>query len=228
MVGAVKLSVIIPCRNAAPYLEAALKSARDQSTPPDEIIVIDDGSTDDSAAIAAAMPSVRLHRQPPLGIGTARNVGLEQARGSIIAFLDADDLWPADSLRVRLQVLEAASGIDGACGRTEQFLSPELAVEKSPPVPSGAATARLAGATLLRRSVFDRIGGFDPKLALGDMMDLVARMDEAGMRIATVDDIVLRRRIHATNTVLTQRHRQGDYLRVLKAALDRRRGSAMP
>jgi hypothetical protein len=83
--------------------------------------------------------------------------------------------------------------------------------------------ARVAGAMLLRRSVFDRVGQFNTQLILGDTIDYVARMDEAGIQFAAIDDVVLRRRVHGRNTVLTQREHQGDYLKILKAALDRRR-----
>ena len=83
--------------------------------------------------------------------------------------------------------------------------------------------ARLAGAMVLRRSVFERVGEFNAQLVLGDTIDYVARMDEAGIQVAAIDDVVLRRRIHGRNTVLTQRQHQSDYLKILKAALDRRR-----
>ena len=217
------LSVIIPCRNAAPYLAATLASARTQSHPPDEIIVIDDGSTDASAAIAAAVPGVRLYRQPPLGIGAARNAGLERAGGTLIAFLDADDLWPRDSLQCRLRALAAEPALDGVCGQVEQFLSPELAGQAIFAVPAQAMLARLAGAMLLRRRVFDRVGRFDAALTLGETIDLVARIAAAGLLIGAIGEVVLHRRIHGANTVLTQRAGQRDYLKILKAGLDRRR-----
>jgi len=226
---AVTLSAIIPCRNTAEYLAAALASVRSQSLLPDEIIVVDDGSTDTSAAIAAAVPGVRLHRQPPLGIGAARNAGLQLSTGGVIAFLDADDLWPTDSLRLRMRALEADPGLDGVFGLVEQFFTPELDQRTKPRPPGANIAARSAGAMLLHRRVFERIGGFDATLALGDTLDLVARMDEAGLRIGAIDHIVLRRRIHGANTVLTQHGRQGDYLKILKASLDRRRsGASLP
>jgi glycosyltransferase involved in cell wall biosynthesis len=228
-VGGVMLSVIIPCRNAADYLAAALASVRSQDLPPGEIIVVDDGSSDASAAIAAAVPGVRLHLQPPLGIGAARNAGLRLSTGAVIAFLDADDLWPADSLRLRMRALEADPGLDGVCGLVERFFTPELDQRAAPRAPAAPIAARLAGAMLLRRRVFERIGGFDAELTLGDTLDLAARMDEAGLRIGAIDQLVLRRRIHRSNTVLTQGDRQGDYLKILKASLDRRRsGGATP
>jgi len=205
----------------------AIDSILRQDRPPHEIIVIDDGSVDASAAVVGARFGSRLryHLQSHQGIGAARNSGIQLAEGNCVAFLDADDLWTPGSLGARLAQLEAAVGIDGVCGRTEQFISPELDPVRRAALycPSGPQAGRLASAMLVRRGVFDRIGYFDPGLVLGETVDWVARFAERGLVMAMIDDIVLRRRIHTTNTVLTERHRQGDYLRILKASIDRRR-----
>ena len=217
------ISVIIPCRDAGSYLAETLQSIRMQTLQPLEIVMVDDGSSDDSAKIARSDPLVRLDQQPAKGVSAARNRGLELAVGEVIAFLDADDLWPMDSLRRRMDTLLATPTLDGVCGYTEQFLSPEWLEHSTTSVPDTPMHARVAGAMVLRRRVFDRVGEFNARLILGDTIDYVARMDEAGIQIAAIDDVVLRRRIHGRNTVLTQRKHQGDYLKILKAALDRRR-----
>ncbi len=88
-------SLIIPVYNVAPYLRACLDSVRAQTYPIDEILVVDDGSTDACPEIlaeyAAQMPQLRIIRQANAGLSVARNVGLEQARGRYVAFLDSDD-----------------------------------------------------------------------------------------------------------------------------------------
>ncbi len=193
------------------------------------IIVIDDGSTDASAAVVGCFGSgLHYHRQSHQGIGAARNSGVRLAEGNCIAFLDADDLWPPASLAARLARLEAAAEIDCVCGLTEQFISPEIAADRRATLQCrpGPHAGRLAGAMLVRKSVFERIGYFDPDLTLGETMDWVARFDERGMVMATIDEVVLRRRIHSTNTVTSERHGQTDYLKILKASIDRRRKQA--
>lgn len=222
------ISVIIPCRNAASYLAETLQCIHVQTLQPLEIVVVDDGSTDDSAKIAQSDSLVRLDQQPAKGVSAARNRGLDLAVGEVIAFLDADDLWPVDSLRKRMDALLAAPALDGVYGSTEQFLSPECQELTTTSVPSTPMHARVAGAMVLRRSVFDRVGEFNTQLILGDTIDYVARMDEAGVQFAAINDVVLRRRVHGRNTVLTQRDHQGDYLKLLKAALDRRRSVVRP
>jgi hypothetical protein len=76
---------------------------------------------------------------------------------------------------------------------------------------------------LVRRDVFERIGWFDVSLKLGETIDWVARFEEHGLIATAIDEVVLKRRIHATNTVIKEKHRQSDYLRILKASLDRRK-----
>jgi glycosyltransferase involved in cell wall biosynthesis len=226
-----RISVIMPCYNAARYVGEALRSVCGQSPRPIEVIVIDDGSTDESAAIAEGFgPLVRCARQENRGISDARNRGLALARGNVIAFLDADDVWTADSLTRRAEVLDTDTEADCVAGLVEQFVSPELPDEIRARLvcPEGASAARAAGSLLIRRRVFDRIGVFDPSFRIGETIDWIARADAAGVAMRTVDAIVLRRRLHDQNTGVRNAHLRSEYLRVLKAALDRRRTVNQP
>jgi glycosyltransferase involved in cell wall biosynthesis len=95
-------SVIVPAYNAAAYLGEALASVAAQSQADFECIVIDDGSTDATAEIARSCGDQRFrvisihHGGSP---GRARNIGINAATGSYVAFLDADDLWAPEKLR---------------------------------------------------------------------------------------------------------------------------------
>lgn len=220
------ISVLVPCFNAAGYLVEALDSALAQVPAPFEVIVVDDGSTDASASIADRYgPRVRCDRQAHQGISAARNRAVSLAQGDAVAFLDADDVWPSDSLDSRRRCLAADRSVDCAVGLVEEFLSPELDTESRRglvclPHP---ILGRLVGAMLVRREVFDRIGPFDPAYELGDTMDWVARASEAGVVMQSVEQVVLRRRIHLSNNGVRLRHRRTDYLRLLRAALERKR-----
>ena len=223
------VSVIVPCYDTEHYLGEALESACAQWPRPIEVLVIDDGSTDGSAAIAEQFgPLVRCHRQPHRGISATRNAGLALARGALIAFLDADDVWTPDSLACRLELLAGDAAAECAAGLVEQFISPELPddVRRTLACPPGVSRGRVTGALLMRRAAVARVGDFDESIQVGETVDWVARADAAGVVTRTVEQVVLRRRIHGANTGARNRHLRADYLRALKGSLDRQRAAA--
>lgn len=102
-----KVSVIIPAYNAAPYIAETLASVFAQSYPDYEVIVVDDGSTDDTLAVLEQFADrITLIRKPNGGPASARNAGLRQARGELLAFLDGDDLWLPDKLAAQVEFCE--------------------------------------------------------------------------------------------------------------------------
>jgi glycosyltransferase involved in cell wall biosynthesis len=217
---AVLLSVVIPAYNAAACLEEALRSVWEQDYRPLEVIVVDDGSTDRTAELARLFrPPVTVLVQPNAGAGAARNRGAAQAQGGLLAFLDADDLWTPHALTHLAGVLAADPGIDLACGRVIEFRRTTSGqVVERPPV-----AGILGGATLIRKSAFDRVGGFRTDLRVGEFIDWSARARELGLSTAVLPEPVLRRRIHAENTGVRQRHARADYATVVRDALKRRR-----
>jgi hypothetical protein len=74
--------------------------------------------------------------------------------------------------------------------------------------------------------MLDRVGPFDEGLRLGETIDWVARADAKGFVVRQVDQVVLRRRIHDANTGASNRHQRSDYLRALRASIERRRAAA--
>ena len=104
-----RVSVIIPLFNKAPYVERALASVSAQSFTDFELIVVDDGSTDESSQIVEGYDDPRIHliKQGNAGPGAARNRGLDEARGELVAFLDADDEWLPDYLAESVRLLDA-------------------------------------------------------------------------------------------------------------------------
>ena len=105
------ISVVVPVHNAASFLHRGLRSVLGQTLTDFELIVIDDCSTDESASILRRYSElderVRLFStERNGGPGAARNVGLKNARGQYIAFLDADDFWIRDKLEKQIQCFE--------------------------------------------------------------------------------------------------------------------------
>ena len=105
---AMRVSVIIPLFNKAPYIERALESVASQTFRDFELIVVDDGSTDDGPARVEKFsdPRLRLIRQENAGPGSARNRGLREAKGEFVAFLDADDEWLPNFLLESVRLLD--------------------------------------------------------------------------------------------------------------------------
>lgn len=105
------VSVIMPCRNGASTISAAVSSVLSQTYPNLELLIIDDGSADDTVRqveqLADLDKRVRLFRNPEPGRGVSytRNIGLQNLRGDLASFLDCDDIWFPWSVEVRLQHL---------------------------------------------------------------------------------------------------------------------------
>jgi glycosyltransferase involved in cell wall biosynthesis len=220
------ISVVIPVYNCERYLAEAIKSVLAQTHPPEDIVVIDDGSTDSSAQIVARFsPKVQYHWQPNGGVGAARNRGVELARGNFLAFLDADDLWVEDKLARQISAFANEPTLEAVFGQVQQFHSPELGetFKERVTIPIDISRGQHAGAMLITRAAFLRVGWFRTDIQLGEFVDWYARVIELGLKRIMLPEVVMKRRIHETNLGTRHRDARGDYMRVLKASLDRRR-----
>jgi teichuronic acid biosynthesis glycosyltransferase TuaG len=113
------VSVIIPAYNAEAFLGRAIRSVEAQSFQDFELLVIDDGSTDGTGDVARAFGSVRYVRGDHLGEAEARNRGLEEATGELVAFVDADDEWLPDKLARQVAFMER---LDSSFSYTDSYL----------------------------------------------------------------------------------------------------------
>ena len=217
------LSVIVPCYNAAPFVGEAITSILNQSCLPEEIVIVDDGSTDDSVAqIGRFEGQVRLLRQANAGAAAARNAGLAATCGQLVAFLDADDLWPPDSLSSRLAAMERSRAdiVFGAVRELVDTGSPDTLL--GPPV-----EGRMAGSMIVRRGVFDQVGDFDESLRSAEVVDFASRAQLRGFSSESVAEVVLHRRVHGANLMLRHSGASEDVLRVLRRTIERKRGRAI-
>jgi len=220
-----RVSVVIPAYNAERFLAEAIESVLAQAYEPLEIIVVDDGSTDATAAITRRFaPAVVCIGQPNAGIGAARNRGVDAAGGELLAFLDADDLWTPGRLRRQVDQIASGSPVDMVFGMVEAFVDQghvgTFLHEVPPPGPG-----YLAGAMVVRRDTFRRVGPFATDVKVGEFIDWYARATDLGLTAMALPEVVLRRRLHDSNTGIRERDSRLDYARVLRSALARRRAA---
>ena len=184
------VSVVMPIHDAEPYLAEAIESVRGQRYRAWELILVDDGSTDGSGAIAqryaeAEPERITLLRHPDggsHGASASRNLGLARARGEFLAFLDADDLWLPANLAEQVPRLRAVPEAGVLYSRTLYWHSwrepaaqrdymPSLHVAAGRPIPppellircvQGKASVPCTCSILIRRSVVQEAGGFEP------------------------------------------------------------------
>jgi glycosyltransferase involved in cell wall biosynthesis len=136
------VSVVLPAHNAARWVESAIRSAAEQTRPPDEIIVVNDRSSDDTAARVASTGLASQILTTDFGNGAAaRNAGILAARGEWIAFQDADDFWYPNHLERAAELL--AGGSDAAyLSFADEFLdnAEETVLVRENPWPFDAPT----------------------------------------------------------------------------------------
>jgi glycosyltransferase involved in cell wall biosynthesis/peptidoglycan/xylan/chitin deacetylase (PgdA/CDA1 family) len=192
------VSVVVPAHNAVSFLAETLSSVARQTHPDWELIVVDDGSTDatpDAAAPFLADPRVRYVRQENAGVSAARNAGARLARGGVLAFLDADDLWVEGCLARKLGFLEDhpetgmvvgnIRAIDASSRPLPKFyagLARDVldTIVEFRPGPHSTSPSNV----FCRRAAFDAAGGFDPRLSnTADKLFYIAMARVAGIEL---------------------------------------------
>jgi len=181
------VSVVIPNYNYGRYLAQAIESALHQTYQKMEILVVDDGSTDDSKAVLVRYAGrLRLVEQRNLGVSIARNRGVEESRGDLVAFLDADDLWHEEKLSRQVAkfddsavglvycglhyIDELGRSLGASVPTARGRLLRHLALLRHPGVLGVGSTA------LVRKQCLERVGVFDPLLSTSADWDFVRRV----------------------------------------------------
>lgn len=214
------ISVIVPVYNGEAFVTDAITSILRQDYQPLELLVVDDGSTDHSAALIKDLdPAVQVIGQDNMGTSVARNRGVAASRGDWLAFLDADDLWTPGKLVRQASLLEEDPSLDVVWGHVQEFSG---AVPPDPD-PSRATPAQHPGTMLIRRTAFDRVGGFSEKFQGSEVLEWMTRVLHGGLKSLILPEVMMFRRIHACNKGKVGGYSKHEYLHVLKRHLDRKR-----
>lgn len=195
-------SVIMPVRNGARFIQAAIDSALQQLAPEDEIVVVDDASTDETGSLLAGLRDrrVRVLAGSGRGVSSARNIGFAAAAGEFVAFLDHDDLWPPQRHELLLQTLLADVTVDCAIGRFRLHNEPDAIALPQLLDMEGRLAPNISLCTaLFRRRILNKVGGFDENMRFCEDTDYFVRLLENDYRFVLCDVDALIYRRHSGN-----------------------------
>jgi glycosyltransferase involved in cell wall biosynthesis len=198
-----RFSIVTPCLNSALFISEAIESVVNQGYPDVEHIVVDGGSTDPTLARLARFPHLRILTGPDRGMYDAINKGLSIARGDVIGLLNADDCY-AEGALARIAAAFADPEVMAVSGEAVSF---RVAGEEGLPTARFALSKGLTfhatvgnpaiNAWFFRKSVFERIGVFDPSYRLAGDREWMVRLACHGLHSASIPDLVYRYRVHA-------------------------------
>ena len=206
-----RLSVIIPAHRAARYISGALESVFSQTFQDFEVIVINDGSPDTSELEAALQPFAgRLNylKQPNRGVSAARNLGIRNSRGELLAFLDCDDLWLPQYLQAQVQFLDenfrAVAVIADALRFGELVGKPSVRTMLRPGTQNlltfeemlRREGGQLPSATVIRRLRAIEAGLFDEQLHFGEDIEFCMRICFPQSAIGYTRQVLVKYRKH--------------------------------
>lgn len=213
-----RVSVVMPCYNAAEHIGAAIDSVMAQTYADLELVIVDDGSSDASVSVvehrAARDTRLRLIRQQNRGAGPARNCGLAHATGTLVAFLDADDYWSPLLLERLVAALDAHAvdlaycgwqniGVGG--GRGQPYVPPDYSSEDLAVLFLGGCRWPIH-AVVVQRHLIDAAGGFDERYSSCMDYDLWLRMAPA-CRVVLVPEVLAFYRHHGAGQITRNRTR---------------------
>src|SRR5271154_4241072 len=188
-----KISVVIPAYNAAPFLARCLGSVFAQTLKPDEVIVVDDKSTDNTAAMAAELGAKVVRREINGGLSAARNTGIQNASSEWIALLDADDRWMPEKLErqvacIRPEVVLIYTGLryfdDNGIRSVRPAINPTEALKMlryRNPIPC---------TYLVRRGALMYDGGYREDIRACEDWEMLVRLQRLGKFVAVDEPLV--------------------------------------
>lgn len=184
------ISVLIPVLDNVGTLEQTLRAVERQTLRPAEIIAVDGGSRDGSLALLENRPGVSLLRQKGSGLANARNAAVEACKGDWLAFCDADDHWPDDSLALRYAATrhDCLAVIGQVLGQAA--VESELTARQASRL-GRTRTGYTPGALLIHRTTLMAVGPFDETLTIGADSDWFVRLHLSGHALACIPQVVL-------------------------------------
>ena len=218
------VSVIVIAKDAGRFLAQALLSVRAQELRPLEVLLVLGESSDDTDAVAAGFPEVVRLRQPGRGIADAWNTGIEHARGELLAFLSADDLWTQDKLQVQASAMWAEPQLAYTIAHFRYLLEPGCPWPPGlrPELNGQVLVGRIMETLVARRQLFAQLGGFDEALSTAEDVDFFLRAQEQGAAMMALSQVLLHKRLHGANASLAAAANTRNLFTALRRSIHRR------
>lgn len=220
-----KVSVVIPVYNGEKHIVETLKSVKSQTYENLEIIVVDDGSTDQTPALVKKEGSLYI-RQDNRGVAAARNVGIQQATGQYLAFIDADDKWDERKLEIQISFMESHPEISYTFTNHVRYLDEELDAFPDWAREEGQnkeLTGYIPSSLVVRSIDFKKIGPFDESFRNGEDTEWFLRARDLGFQMAVIPENLLLKRIHASNLTSNTAAVKPNLLRAFGLSMKRRK-----
>ncbi|MEO0769314.1 MAG: glycosyltransferase, partial [Cyanobacteria bacterium J06649_4] len=228
-----EITAVIPAYNAAAFLSATIQSVVDQSYTNWELLVIDDGSTDETPDIvrrfSAQDSRIKLISKANGGVSSARNLGAKEASAELVAFLDADDRWLKDKLKVHVAYMRSHPEVGISFARVELIdangistnkltnnivnqLSPQDFFYTNPTV----TTSNM----VIRKSLFAAFDGFDAAMQYNEDVDLLLRIALSGHKysISAIDEVLVQYRLHTSGLSSTLLKMEEGWIKLMEKA----------
>lgn len=214
----IQVSIIIPSYNSAHFLHAAINSVLVNSLMPEyyEIIIIDDGSTDNIIDVLRQYnqhENINLVSQQNKGLSSARNTGLNLAKGLYVVFLDADDIIMPEKLRLQVDFLEKNKNVDVVYSKSVFFNDLDLSEEINTnfPVNEGDILNNLlygnfihVNSAMSRKKSIVEAGGFDENFRELEDWDLWLRLSLLGAKFGHINLTLSKVRLHEHSMTANQ------------------------
>ncbi len=197
------ISIVVPTYERSKYLRGAIETAVEQTYENIEVIVVDDGSTEEYAEAIVSEFSENvdyIRHDENQGLSAARNTGVRESKGEYIAFLDDDDRWHKSKLDRQLSALSTNQEAGLVTCLVAAITPQGEVVHCERTAPSGDCSKAILvsnyigtpSRVLVRRDVFDEVGGFDESLPTKQDWDFYIRLCQNWHVVAVKDHLCLR------------------------------------
>ena len=218
------ISVIIAAKNASKYIKEAIESVKKQNIQDMELIVVCDSCTDNTKQIAEDLGCKTIEVNFS-HIGKTRNAGLKEAKGEYILYVDSDDVMEENGISNLYNEFLKDSGVEAVFSMSREFVSPELSEEDKRKLKARNDNyfGALAGCSIIKKEVFDKVGTFDEVLKAGDIVEFQIRLQQKNINVKKIPVVTSNRRLHNNNFGRSNKQQEyKDYITILRNKLNKK------